>query len=155
MIFYCWAVDKCSCSTERTRRKFKTLPEAQRTQKLTRLNSATTCLRCIFGHQIALLALVAYMATRWRHLHYWQIWPSEASHLHYLQIGPPSVTTCIGSTVGHQVAPLFPKLSTRLRHTACIMLVMHCLPLVRDFWICPFCLRAKDTAETGHCALGW
>ena len=27
------------------------------------------------GHQVAQLALVRNLATRWRHLHYWEIWP--------------------------------------------------------------------------------
>ena len=33
----------------------------------------TTCINCKFGHQIAPLALVANMATRWRHLQWLQI----------------------------------------------------------------------------------
>ena len=66
----------------------ETLPEAQRTQKLTTwlgLNLATTwhhlhmlqiwppdgatCISCKVGHQMTPHALVANLATRWRHLH--------------------------------------------------------------------------------------
>ena len=45
------------------------------------------------GNKIAPLTLVAYLATRWRQLHYLQIWP-------------PDGTTCISCKYGHQMAPL-------------------------------------------------
>ena len=65
----------------------------------------TTCIGCIFGHQIAPFALVAYLATRWRHLYYLQIWP-------------PDGATCISWQFGHQMAPLalVANLATRWRH---------------------------------------
>ena len=61
-----------------------------------------TNISCKFGHQMAPLALVANMATRWRHLHYLQIWP-------------PDGVTC---KYGHQMAPLtlIANLATRWRH---------------------------------------
>ena len=31
------------------------------------------------GNKIAPLTLVAYLATRWRHLHYLQIWPTDGA----------------------------------------------------------------------------
>ena len=37
----------------------------------------TTCIRCKFDHQITPLALVANLATRWRHLHCIQRWPPD------------------------------------------------------------------------------
>ena len=52
-----------------------------------------TCISCKFDHQMAPLALVANLATRWRHLHWLQIWP-------------PDGATCISSKVGHQVVSL-------------------------------------------------
>merc|ERR1712051_864915 len=52
----------------------------------------TTCISSKFGHQMAPLALVANLATRWHHLHQLQIWS-------------PSGTTCFGSKFGHQLAP--------------------------------------------------
>ena len=80
---------------------------------------------------MAPLALVANLATRWRHLHKLQIWPPDGatcisckfghqmallalfanlatrwSHLHKLQIWPPDGTTCISCKFGHQMAPL-------------------------------------------------
>ena len=45
-----------------------------------------------FGHQLAPLALVANLATRWSHLVWFQIWP-------------PGGATCINSKYDHQVAP--------------------------------------------------
>ena len=62
---------------------------------------------------MAPLALVANLATRWRHLHLLQIWPPDGTtciscnlttrwrHLYKLHIWPPSGTTWIGSTFGH------------------------------------------------------
>ena len=54
----------------------KTLPEAQRTQGIASLtcvispaNGGETCINSRFGHQMAPFALVANLATRWRHLH--------------------------------------------------------------------------------------
>ena len=46
-----------------------------------------------FGYQVASLALVTNLATRWRHLRWFQFWP-------------PGGTTCISYKFGHQVAPL-------------------------------------------------
>ena len=97
---------------------------------------------------MAPLALVANLATRWRHLHYLQIWP-------------PDGATCISCKFGHQMAPLalvanlatrwhwfkiwssagatcIPKLVTRLRYLHCYIclglpywhyqLVLSCYP---------------------------
>ena len=43
--------------------------------------------------QVAQFALVAKLSARWRHLHYFQIWP-------------PDGATCIGCKFGHKMAPL-------------------------------------------------
>ena len=51
-----------------------------------------TCIRCKFCHQVAPLALVPNLATRWCHLHKLPIWP-------------PGGATCISFQIGHQVAP--------------------------------------------------
>ena len=58
-----------------------------------------------FINNMAPLALVAYLATRWRHSHWLQIWP-------------PDGATCIGSKFGHQMAPLalVANLDTRWNH---------------------------------------
>ena len=45
------------------------------------------------GNNMAPLTLVANLATRWRHLHYLQIWP-------------PDGATCVSCKFGHQMAPL-------------------------------------------------
>ena len=45
------------------------------------------------GNKIAPLTLVAYLATRWRHLHYLQIWPTDGA-------------IYISCKFGHQMAPL-------------------------------------------------
>ena len=50
-----------------------------------------TCTK--FGHHMATLALVANLATRWRHLHKLQIWPLDG-------------TTCISCKFAHQMVPL-------------------------------------------------
>ena len=65
----------------------------------------TTYISCKFGHQMAPLALVANMATRWRHLHRLQIWA-------------PDGDTCIICQFGHQLAPLtiIANLATRWHH---------------------------------------
>ena len=57
------------------------------------------------GNKIAPLTLVAYLATRWRHLHYLQIWPTYGA-------------IYISCKFGLQMAPLalVAKLSTRWRH---------------------------------------
>ena len=68
----------------------QTLPEAQRTQKLTPwlgLNLATT------WHQLAPLVLVAYLAITWHNLNWFKSWSSGC-------------TTCIVCKVGHQVVSL-------------------------------------------------
>ena len=46
-----------------------------------------------FGNNMARLALVAHLATRWRHLHYLQIWP-------------PDGTTCIIRKFDHHMTSL-------------------------------------------------
>ena len=46
-----------------------------------------------FGHQMAPLTLVVNLATRWRHLHWLQIWP-------------PDGATCMSYKFGHQMAQL-------------------------------------------------
>ena len=46
-----------------------------------------------FSNNMAPLALIANLATRWRHLQYLQIWP-------------PDGTTCMSCKFGHQMAPL-------------------------------------------------
>ena len=58
-----------------------------------------------FGHQMPQLALVPNWATRWLHLHYFQIWP-------------PDGATCISYKFGYQMAPLalVPNLATSCRH---------------------------------------
>ena len=88
-------------------------------------------------------ASAANLATRWRHLYEFQIWPQDGAtciccnfdhqmaplasvailasmwcRLHRSKIRPPSGTTCIRSKFGHQVAPLAwdPKLAIRWRH---------------------------------------
>ena len=87
--------------------------------------------RIKFSNNITPLALVTNLATRWRHLHWLQIWlPDGATcigckfghqmaplalvtnlatrwrHLHWLQIWPPDGTTCISCKFGHQMAQL-------------------------------------------------
>ena len=54
------------------------------------------------------LALVAKLATRWRHLHELQIWPQDG-------------TTCISCNIDHQMAPLalVANLPTRWRYLHC------------------------------------
>ena len=71
-----------------TQKHKQTLPEAQRTQKLTLRRGlklaktwrhlhylqiwppdGATCISCKYGHQMAPLALVANLATIWHHLH--------------------------------------------------------------------------------------
>ena len=52
-----------------------------------------TCISCKFVHQVAPLALVPCLVTRWR-------------YLHWFQNCPPGSTTCITYQFGHQVAPL-------------------------------------------------
>ena len=63
---------------------------------------------CKFDHQMAPLALVAKLATRWRHLHELQIWPQDG-------------TTCISCNIDHQMAPLalVANLPTRWRYLHC------------------------------------
>ena len=57
---------------------------------------------------MAPLALVAKLATRWRHLHELQIWPQDG-------------TTCISCNIDHQMAPLalVANLPTRWRYLHC------------------------------------
>ena len=57
------------------------------------------------GKKIAPLTLVAYLATRWRHLHYLQIWPTVGA-------------INISCKFGHQMAPLalLKNLATRMSH---------------------------------------
>ena len=100
--------------------RIKTLPEAQRTQKLTPwlgLNLATTwhllhllqiwppdgatCNSCKFGHQMAPLALDTNLATRWHHLHQLQIWPSDGATC--IVTKAPDGVTCFSSKFGHQL----------------------------------------------------
>ena len=100
----------------------KTLPEAQRTQGIASLTwiispaknqhwfqfwspGGAICISCKIVHQMAPLALVPNLATRW-------------SHMHWLQIWPPDGTTCISYKLNHQVESLasVAKLSTRWRH---------------------------------------
>ena len=68
---------------------------------------SVTWIKC--SNNMALLALVAYLATRWRHLHQLQIWP-------------PDGTTCISSKSGHQMAQLalVQNLVIRWRHLHCL-----------------------------------
>ena len=64
---------------------------------------------CIaLGPQMALLALVVNLATRWHCLHQLQIWPLGGA-------------SCISCKLGHQMAPLalVPKLATRLHRLHC------------------------------------
>ena len=65
----------------------------------------TTCISCKFGDQMAPLALVANLTTRWCHLHYLQIWP-------------PDGATCITCKFDHQMVPLalVANLTTRWGH---------------------------------------
>ena len=99
-----------------------------------------------FSNNMALLALVAYLATRWRHLYQLQIWPPNGAtcisckfghqmaplalvansgtrwlHLHQQKIWPTDGTTCIGSKFGHHLAPfaLFANLATSLHNLHC------------------------------------
>ena len=60
------------------------------------------CISCKFAHQMAPLALVPYLTTRWHHLHWLQTWP-------------PDGTTWISYKFGHQMSPLVlvPNLTTR------------------------------------------
>ena len=62
------------------------------------------CITSKFGHQMAPLALVTNLVTRWRHLHKFQIWS-------------PDGTAWISSEFGNQIAPLVlvPNLVTRWR----------------------------------------
>ena len=55
-----------------------------------------------FDHQMAPIALVPYLTTRWHHLHWLQTWP-------------PDGTTWISYKFGHQMSPLVlvPNLTTR------------------------------------------
>jgi len=65
---------------------------------------------------MAPLALVANLATRWRHLHYFQIWP-------------PHGATYISCKFSHQMAPLalVANLATRWRHMHITSLALpHC-----------------------------
>ena len=82
------------------------------------------------GHQMTPLTLVANLATRQRHLHWFQFWPPDGAtcisckfghqmaplalvanlatrwrHLHQFQIWPPDGATCIGCKFGQQMAP--------------------------------------------------
>ena len=75
----------------------ETLPEAQRTQGIDTLTwfispakKNGTCIGSKFVQHVIQFALVAYFATRWRHLHKFQIWP-------------PDDTTCISSKFSHQI----------------------------------------------------
>ena len=72
------------------------------------------CISCKFAHQMAPLALVPYLTTRWHHLHWLQTWP-------------PDGTTWISCKFGHQMSPLvldtnlttrwlFTNLTTRWHH---------------------------------------
>ena len=66
-----------------------------------------TCISCKFGHQMAPLALVPILATRWCHLialvaNLATIW----RHLHWFQFWPPDGAISISCKFGHQMAPL-------------------------------------------------
>ena len=82
-------------------KNIQTLPEAQRTQGIASLTwvispankKNATCIGSKFGHQVAPLASVTNLATRWRHLHYLQIWP-------------PDGDICISCKIAHQMTPL-------------------------------------------------
>ena len=69
-------------------------------------SDGATCISCKIGHHLHYL--VANLATRWHHLHWFQIWP-------------PDGATCISCKFGHQMAPLalLPKMATRLRCLHC------------------------------------
>ena len=103
------------------KKKEKTLPEAQRAQKLIQwlalvANLATRWPICIswkFDHQMAPHGLIVNLATRWRHLHKLHIWP-------------PSGTTWIGSTFGHQSFHLHCLQSWP---PGCVTALPHCLGL--------------------------
>ena len=97
-----------------------------------------------FSNNMAPLALVANLTTRWRQYYWLQIWPLDDAtfisckvdhqlaplalvfanlatrwcHLHWLQIWPLDGTTCISYKFSHQVESLalVAKLSTRWRH---------------------------------------
>ena len=96
-----------------------------------------------FSNNVTPLALVAYLATRWRHLHKLKIWRPDGAtcisckfdhqmaplalaenlatrwrHLHKLQILPPNDATWIHCKFDHQMAPLalVANLATRWRH---------------------------------------
>ena len=47
------------------------------------------CFSYKFGHQMAPLALVANLATRWRHLHKLQVAPSGDQICNFMQVVPP------------------------------------------------------------------
>ena len=111
------------------------------------------CFRYKFGYQMAPLALVAKLSTRWR-------------HLHWLQILPPDGTTCIGCKFGHQMAPLglVPNLVTRWRHlhwlqiwppdgTTCITCIT-CLPLSGSLNLSPAGFAQKALAWLTRPLLG-
>ena len=64
-----------------------------------------TCIRYRLSHQVAPLASVGNLVTRW-------------CHLYFFKIKPPCGSTCISSKFSHQVAPLVlvQNLTTRWRH---------------------------------------
>ena len=66
------------------------------------------------------LALLANLATKWRHLHSFQFWPQDGT-LHWLHIRPPDGTTCISCKFAHQMVllALLSKFTTRLHHLYC------------------------------------
>ena len=94
-------------------------------------------------------ALVANLATRWRHLHKLQIWPPRWRHLHKLQIWPPDGATCISCKFGQKVQSdlgpleLVANLATRWRHlafanenmsTMWYWCLIHCLHILVTRW---------------------
>ena len=70
-----------------------------------------------FGHQVALLALVTNLTTRWRNLHQLQNCQPDGATCISSKFGHQMAATGIGCKFGHQMAPLalVTNLATRWR----------------------------------------
>ena len=81
-----------------------------------------SCISSNFGHQVALLAVVENLASRWHYLYSCKCGQQfvllAPSGLHLFQIRPPDGATCISYKFYHHMAhfALVAKLSTRWRH---------------------------------------
>ena len=143
-------------------KRIETLPEAQRTQKLTPwlgLNLATTwhhlhylhiwppysatCINYKFVHQMAPLALLQIWPPDGATciLHFFQSWPTGRvtciATLPWIALLALSVCTCIGSKFGHQLAPLalLPKLATRLCYLYCYIALDCPIDIISLYWV--------------------